>query len=115
MSIDDADYPFARYMDEIAAWYRDIITTCYPKGDDQLSKGLILDDRDRFARMVTEQPDPTPELLAAAVQWNRTVLLLADSEKDQDRPGFKPEWVAVWDYYIDGNDEILGPYGPSGP
>lgn len=115
MSIDDADYPFARYMDEVAAWYREILDTHYSKGDDQLTKRLIVDDRDAFARMAREQPDPPLELLAAVVQWNRAVLYLADMERDQGRPGFKPDWVAVWDYYVHGNDEVLGPYGPDGP
>ncbi|MEU3754197.1 hypothetical protein AB0H17_15745 [Streptomyces olivoreticuli] len=101
-------------MDEIAAWDQAILTDRYPAGPDREAKDLILTYRNRVAKIAAQDAAPSAGV-AAAVQWNRTVLILADAERASGRSGWRSEWTDVYDYFVDGNDEILGPFGPAGP
>ena len=106
-------YDFARHMEEIATWYRSILTDLYPEDHDRTAKELILHSRDEFARLAAESVEPA--IGVAAVQWNRAVLTLAEAERHLGRPGWRPEWVDVYEYYLPGNDMVFGPFGPAGP
>jgi len=106
-------YDFAQHMDEIAAWYHGILTDHYPDGPDRDAKEFVLTHRNKFARLAAE--DATPAVGVAAVQWNRAVLVLADAERDLGRPGWRPEWTDVYEYYVPGNDTVFGPFGVAGP
>ncbi|MFI6689775.1 hypothetical protein [Streptomyces sp. NPDC050485] len=44
-------FDFARHMEEIAAWYRAILTGLYPDGPDRDAKEVVLIHRDQFARL----------------------------------------------------------------
>ncbi|MFJ8314037.1 MULTISPECIES: hypothetical protein [unclassified Streptomyces] len=106
-------YDFTRHMEEIAAWYRAILTDVYPDGPDRDAKEVVLDQRDEFTRLATD--DVAPAVGAAAVQWNRAVLILAEAERELGRPGWRPEWTDVSEYYVPGGDPVYGPFGPAGP
>ncbi|MFJ4768446.1 hypothetical protein ACIP88_04910 [Streptomyces uncialis] len=105
-------YDFVRYMDDIAAWYQDVLTTHYPDGPDKDAKEAILACRDQFARLASE--DPSPAAGAASVQWARVVVMLADAEQELGRPGWRPEWMDVYEHFVLGDDEVFGPFGPNG-
>jgi hypothetical protein len=106
-------YDYVQHMEDLAAWYRHIVDDLYPPGPDQGAKSIILDERDRAAERA--RTDPSPAAGVAAVQWNRATIFLADAERDAGRPGWRPEWDLVYEYYCPGNDMLLGPYGPAGP
>lgn len=107
-------YDFEGHMEAIARWYDMILAEHYPEGHDRQVKKNILQERDIYARRLS-QPDAPIELVAAAVQWNRVLLHLAIAEEEAGRPGWRSEWDEVWEYYHDGNHPVLGPYGPEGP
>lgn len=106
-------YDFAQHADEIAAWYRMTLSEHYPAGFDTEAKELFLGYRDRLAKEANREDAPQ-EVLAAAVQWNRVVLILAEAERDLGRPGWRGEWTDAYEHYVDGDDPVLGPYGPTG-
>ncbi|MFD4320451.1 hypothetical protein [Streptomyces sp. NPDC058548] len=85
------DYDFTRHLGAIAAWYRAVLTDLYPAGPDRDAKVLLLNHYEEFARLAAQ--DPSPAVGAAAVQWARTVLVLADAERDSGRPGWRHEWT----------------------
>lgn len=111
MSIEFDGFPYARHMDDIATWYRQVLVDDEDSGEAGV---FIVDARDNFARTARE-PDPSREVLVAVVQWNRAVLYLADEERERGRPGWRPEWMEVWEFFMPGNDSVLGPYGRPGP
>ncbi|AJC61935.1 hypothetical protein [Streptomyces sp. 769] len=104
---------FTRHMAEITVWYQALLTGLYPDGPDRQAKELIVDHRNEFAELAAT--DASPAVGVAAVQWNRAVLILADAERDLGRPGWRPEWTDVYEYYLPGNDAVLGPFGAAGP
>ncbi|MFE1500338.1 hypothetical protein ACFW89_35390, partial [Streptomyces albidoflavus] len=106
-------YDFTRHMDEIATWYHSVLSDLYPAGPDRDAKRLLLAHHQEFATLAAN--DPSPTIGAAAVQWARAIVVLADAERDLGRPGWQPEWTEVYEYYVSGNDPVLGPSAPQGP
>ncbi|MDX3507451.1 hypothetical protein PV755_00690 [Streptomyces caniscabiei] len=114
MDIDFTGYPYARYADEIASWYQGVLETHYPDGPDRVAKERFCMYRDSFVEQAQAE-GASRAVVAAAVQWQRVVLTLADGERDQGRAGWHPEWTDAYEYYVDGNDGLFGPHGPAGP
>lgn len=114
MRPDYTGYPYARHADEITDWYRSVLAAHYPKGPDRDAKTLIIGYRDDFAKEA-QQPEAPRTLVAAAVQWTRAVMILADAERELGRPGWQQEWTDAYEYFVMGNDQVFGPYGPAGP
>lgn len=104
-------YDFTRRMDEIATWYRSVLATHHPAGADREAKELLLTYRDRFAMLAAQGAAPAAGV--AAVQWNRVILVLAETERELGRPGWRPAWVDVDEHFVLGDDVIHGPFGPT--
>ncbi|MET8826058.1 hypothetical protein ABZX40_13380 [Streptomyces sp. NPDC004610] len=102
-------YDHALHLRQITDWYEQVLQQHYPAGPDRGAKELILATHRRVTADAIA--DPTPVTQAAAVQWARAVLILADAEHDAGRPGWRDEWTDVYEYYVTSN--ILGPYAPA--
>ncbi len=42
------------------------------------------------------------------------VLVLAGAERDAGRPGWRGEWTEAFEYYVPGDDQVLGPLAKAG-
>ncbi|MFG3042209.1 hypothetical protein ACGFYZ_35460 [Streptomyces sp. NPDC048330] len=104
-------YDFTRHLGEKAAWYRVVLCDRYPAGPDRDARVLLLDHFDEFARLAGQ--DPSPAVGAAAVQWARVVLVLADAERDAGRSGWRPQWSEAYEHYVPGDDQVFGPLASS--
>lgn len=114
MDVDFTGYSYARYADEIAAWYRQVLSAHYPEGPDRTAKENFCAYRDRLVALA-RAVGASRAVVAAAVQWQRVVLTLADAERDLGRAGWEHRWTDAYEYYVDGNDPVFGPHGPAGP
>lgn len=114
MDADFTGYPYAFYADQIAAWYGRVLAAHYPEGPDRTAKENFLAYRQRLVREARSE-GASRAVVAAAVQWQRVVLTLADAERDLGRPGWEHRWTDAYEYYVDGNDPLFGPHGPAGP
>lgn len=106
-------YPYAEHMAEIATWYRSVVQS-QPAGPIRTAHGLLLTEYDSMVK-IASQPDVPREAVAALVQWCRVVIVLAEAAREAGHPGWTDAWTDVYDYYLPGQDRVLGPYGPDGP
>lgn len=83
---------------EIAAWYRGVLGS-YPAGPDREAKELLLS---MYERAVTGSAKARWRRRAVASGWARVLLVLAESEREAGRPGWRPEWTGAYETAMDG-------------
>lgn len=106
-------YPYAQRMTELATWYRGVVQA-QPGSPTRAAHDLLVTEYDHMATLAA-QPDVPREATAAMVQWCRVIITLAEAAREAGHPGWRDEWCDVYEYYLPGNDAVLGPYGPDGP
>ncbi|MFJ2515588.1 hypothetical protein ACIPEL_36225 [Streptomyces griseoviridis] len=93
-------------LHQIAAWYGDALQE-RPDGPDRDALETLLSSWQLAADRAAT--DPAPAVGVAFVQWARVLLILAEAEREHGRNGWRSDWTAVYEEFIDGDDPVHGP------
>ncbi|MEW1548304.1 hypothetical protein [Streptomyces tsukubensis] len=89
---------YTQHLNKIADWDRTVLAAHCPAGPYREAKELLPQQYEQAVVRATE--DVSAESRVAMAQWASVLLILAEAEREQKRPGWEEKWTEVYEHYV---------------